>query len=529
MTGSRLSLLANLVLFLSAVKVLSELLAAWLGEHHHTRLHSLLQRWQTAIDRASPDQLVTVPLSTVAETYERVLGEKPFSRQAFRRTCLLGSLFLAASLGFTGLLCGKPFAMNAPPWKSFMVSAHILQALATDHKLKESGGFFVTENAAALAQFNGWPSAVAFTVYFVLVLALSTAILLTLSTAVSRLFLREMISAPTFFRVFVLFVSNTALLLVLGAADSLIVFVMVNVWTWPFIPLLFALSSLSVTVGGGVAYAASMGSWFFAAPWLRVVVTLSLLPSILLGFVTGVSLFVFPQRERIHRLANRVLQTGLQSRRGVLSFLGATSNAFAFGLAALIAFTGWLSQLSLRAAVPGVFGMNYLGFCFIALGASLALSAVAVTRTRPLDCVAEVLFLFLGTLCLIVFGFYFQAIIECFLNVKSAGSPQAGGLELPGICAIIPGAIAAYAVIASWATGDRWTRAAMWIFCALSAMDIFRGLCGATSYHDVFFSVVCNVLGAPVAAFIIFKSRDFFFRPSDDAKRPYEASIDVHS
>lgn len=166
---------------------------------------------------------------------------------------MLGALFLGASLGVTGLLCGKTFAMNGPPWQSFLVSTGFLRAFADAPSIKQlpDEAFNIAQNASDLAACGSWPFAILFTIYFAAVVVLSTALLVSLSVAVSRFFLREMISAQTPFRILMIFVSSTALLIMLAGAASLVLFVLLNVWTWPFLPLIFAMSKASLWLGAG--------------------------------------------------------------------------------------------------------------------------------------------------------------------------------------------------------------------------------------------------------------------------------------
>lgn len=524
MTGWRLSFLsglANLALFLYTIKVLTDLLAAWLGEHHHQRFRSFFQRWQAGLDQSTPDTLLALPLTALANTYERVLGPNPFSRHAFRRTCIFGSLFLGASLGFAGLLCGKPFAMNMPPWRSFLESVHYLGVLAVQPSIQQQAGdpFYLAQNAADFAKLGSWPLALGFTVYFVAVVVFSTAFLVSVSVAVSRLFLREMISSHTHFRVFVLFLSSTVLLLVLAGAASLILFVLLNIWTWPLLPIFFALSKISFTLGAGLASVASLCSWFFSAPWLRVVVVLALFPSILLAVVIGAAMLAFPFRRGFHAAATCVLRLGLRSPKGVFSFLSASSAALALCLGALASFSAWLARLSLSLGVPTFFGVDSLVFALALLVVLLVLSLARASSFRFAGNASlgyqDVLFLFIGTLCVIIIGFYLQAIIECFVNVRSAGAAQHGEtLALPAVSAVIPGSVAAFFVVLSRVRHTSWIKAAVRIFFVLTVFDLFAGVRGLASYHDSFLSVLCDLLGAPVGAFVIFKSHGFLFRPA---------------
>jgi hypothetical protein len=246
-------------------------------------------------------------------------------------------------------------------------------------------------------------------------------------------------------------------------------------------------------------------------------VAVALFPSILLAVVIGVAMLAFPFRRGFHATANCVLQLGLRSPKGVFSFLSASSAALALFLAALASFSAWIARLSLSLGAPTFFGIDSLVFA-LALSAGLLVLSLAQASSHRFAGNASrgyqgVLFLFFGTLCVIIFGFYLQAILECFVNAQLAGAADHGvTLALPAVSALIPGAVAAYFVVLSRFTCSSWITAAIRVFFVLTVFDLFAGVRGLTSFHDSFLSVIYDLLGAPVGVLVIFKSHDFLFR-----------------
>jgi hypothetical protein len=512
--------LANLVLILGTIKVLSDWMAVSLGDHQQQRVRLFLERWQLALNDASLGAFFAILLSAIDHTYARVLGPRPFSRQAFRRTCIFGSLFLGASLGFVGLFCDKPFGMNAPPWESFFASLQYLQtAVATASRAQVGDPFHFIENASDLARLGSWPFAVGYTIYFVVIVVFSTAFLLSVSVAVSRLVLREMISARTGFRVFLLFFSNTVLLFVFGATASLALLVLLNIWTWPFLPVFFAISKLSLMAGAGMASGASLLFLFLSAPWLRVVLVLSLFPSIVVVLVVGVALIWFPFRHGFYAVAHHALRLSLRSPKGVFSFLSASSMVLALLLAFSASFFAWLARLSLTVGSPSLFGFDSLVLATFVFLLMLLLS-LGRARTFRLSCIsslawAEVMFLFFGAICVIASGYYVQAILECSLNVGAAlVADRDATLAAPALSAVIPGSVVGYVIVASRLAGASWVKAAVRIFLVLAASDMFLGILGLVSFRDSLVSVFCDLLGCPFAGYLIFKADRLFFPAS---------------
>lgn len=518
MTGWRsfFGILANLALILASIKILTDLVAAWLGEQYHQRLRSVFERWHAGLNQSSPEALLVIPLSALASTYRRALGPNPFSRQAFWRTCVFGSLFLGAALGFTGLFCGKPFAMNSPPWESFLTSTDHLREVAERLPTSE-GDLSISQNIADLGSLGSWPFALVFTVYFAAVVVFSTAFLFSASVTVSRLFLQEMITANTLFRVSLLFFANTVLLCLISGASTFVLFILLNIWTWPYVPALFALSNYSMSLTFGLASVGSLCTWFFSAPWLRVVVTVALLPSIFVAVVIGVVMIAFPFRNKLHGAVAFALRLGLQSPRGIFGFLSASTAGLGLTLAALASLSAWLVQLSLSLSSITLFGVNSFVFGIVLMAILLSSSFVRARAYRLVGSSflknQEVLFLFLGTLCVITFGFYIQAMLECFVNVKLAGGPGfLSHLAQPAVSAVFPGSVAAYFVVCSKVQNSSWMRASIRVAIALSAFDLLTGARGLCSFRESLFSVVCDFAGAPIGTIVIFKSHELLFR-----------------
>jgi hypothetical protein len=179
--------LANVVVLLTTLKVLTDLLAARLRSEHQDRVVVLIRQWQAQLEEGSPHGLFAAPLRMLYRGYGRLLGPKPFSLQAMKRTFVIAALVLGASLAVTGLLCGKPLGMNLLPWQSFSTSLGYLKELSKEPKIAAEGDhLFVAQNAADLARLDNPLCAVLFTIYFAVVVVSATALLVSLSTAVSR-------------------------------------------------------------------------------------------------------------------------------------------------------------------------------------------------------------------------------------------------------------------------------------------------------------------------------------------------------
>ena len=300
-----------------------------------------------------------------------------------------------------------------------------------------------------------------------------------------------------------------------AATASLILFILLNPWTWPLLPLLFGLSKISILWGAGVAYATSMGALFLSAPWLRVVVVVGLFPSVLLVAATAMTVIAFPLRQRLHLTVNAVLRFGLRSPRGIFPFISSSSAALAFCLGVLATISAWLARLTLSFST--YFGVDPLIF---SLGLVIVLLFVCLLRVGITPSVGssvlgtrDILFLFFGTICIVFFGYHLQALIEILLTI---GSTAAIGYRVTSaqltVLALAPGAVAGYFVVRSVAASLGVVKTAVRVFLVLVAVDLFGAVQGLYAYRDFALSILFNAVGAPIGACIILSAYAILFR-----------------
>jgi hypothetical protein len=512
--------LFNVAACFGAIKILAELIAAYLDDKSLIRLKQLIERWNHALSSTSVNTMVQVPYLALARAYDKILGLSPFSWQSLRKTYLLASLLVAASLGFVGIFSGKPFAME-PPWNSYAKSIAYLSLLpksfASQHKVGDP--LFMIQNSSDLAKLSGPLFASIFTVYFVIIIVSASAFLVCLSISFSRVFLREMIEAKTPFGVLVLFTSNTFLLLAIGSFTSLTLFILANVWTWPFVPLLSSLSKASILAEIGAATAASLGSWFYSGPWLKTIVTISLFPLLLVVLLTGITLLGFAFQPYLSKAITTLLRKSLTSSKGVISFFGATAAAVALFLSCCATVWLILVNVSRPLNIPPILGLNYLAFSFCVLVSMLFLCWVkAKFDSRHHDIAitfSEVLLFFIISVFLTAFGYSAQAIISCLLpNLFNGGTGLESNILVPATESLIPGAIIGYLVIFLNVRHLGWLKPTIGIFIVLSASDFLLTFSGAASFRDLLGSVACNMLGSPISAIILLISSRLIFKKS---------------
>src|ERR1017187_10295592 len=177
--------------------------------------------------------------------------------------------------------------MSQSPWEMYSDSIKILKS--TSSRLPSNAEMKAAEplrqNAADLARFDGLPSVILFTIYFAFVVSGLTALLFSSNVAISRLFLREMLTNPSIFRISILFVSNSILVFAFAALTSLLLFILVNPWTWPCFSAWTVMMMIAPALGFSATSFLSLIVLFFSSVWMRVIIVISFFPSILVVLV----------------------------------------------------------------------------------------------------------------------------------------------------------------------------------------------------------------------------------------------------
>jgi hypothetical protein len=333
------------------------MLETWWGKDGEQHLRPSLENFWVRIADALPETILLKPLGALSLLFDRVLGTKPISKTAFWRSSGFIFLSFTISLSITGIFCGKPFGMSTAPWTAYKMEQDFLRIfkdeiarqksqngsisfanlpVATRYNLADPNtavtnfnfhmadfaAFHVDQNVSDLSNLRGPIYEAVYTGYFAILVLVSTTLLNAISISICRLILKEMLDAKASFSLALMFTVNLVVISALLIVDSIILFLGLNIALWPFVPLLFALSRANLLVGAGIILATTWAAWFFTDPWFKVVIVLSLMPSIGVGLVLGGCALGFPFRKAIKFATARFLERGLQNEKGLFPYLG---------------------------------------------------------------------------------------------------------------------------------------------------------------------------------------------------------------
>lgn len=504
------SAIINAIAALALLKWLSDLLSGWLPKDKHDQIREFWGRMQTEWEIEGIESLKATSFNWLGSIYDDIFGPRVFSRQSYLRCLVIAPLLLGACLGISGLLLKLPFAMHQTPWVSYRNSLEMLKKGLADQNLKAHAEH-VWQNVLDLSQLSGPVYEFIYTAYFALVVAIVVATLFWLSLGLSRLFLREMATTTTLFGGASLIVTNALVVLIMGMSASLLLFLLSNVWTWPYAPLPIAISSWSVLLGGGIAAGASLVLWFVADTWLRVVVLLSLFPLLVTVGALFASWIGVVFRKQINRLIGKILSAGFSSHKGVLSFISSTANFIGCVLMVFVLVISWLTKMSLQLGAAPVFGVDLISltvFIFL-LTLGLAVFSPSMNPTPPVKIGDAALTFFIGFFTVDA-GFYIQAIIECFLRPDATAQRDPNLAYDVGLSGAIPASVIAAIATFSSRQKEGVFRSGAKIAAVLVAFDVFNSMRSLDTFRSLMFSIACDIIGGFFASAVILRYRTVF-------------------
>jgi hypothetical protein len=487
-------------IILPLLKVVFDVLPHLLGNRREEQVRTILERAQAGVRRGDAAYLCPRLFGLLPPVYSWL--------SAPWRAAKVSSLALFICLALGGIFSGSPAGMKLPPWSIFSTAVEILsqQSAKAAHNptlqaLPPHLAHF-QQNIADLASLKGPTYATIFTVFFALTIFCVTILFFRASVGLALRILRDLVVQRDPFSRFLLLISTLVLVLCLATAEFAVLLLLTNIWIWPSVPALFDLLRMSVA-GGLLAcgFIGGIGTFILWDTWSRVVLFVSLAPCILLGFLILASLLAPPFKRPILALSSTFIGLALRSPKGPFPFL-------AVACAAMIiccSFLSWVARLQfgpLSERLMAVCGLFFLAMYLLArlrrrdpARASLGFSTAAC--------------LFIATECMVILGFFLQAILGCFLS-RPLIPDEPFTLFLGGI---IPGGVAACWLVRSYALRPNVLGAVPPLLVTLVGFDFVPTAMGLISYREFAFAFACDVVGAPFGALLLVLGHRWIRRP----------------
>ena len=334
----------TIISILSVIGGITTLINLWISENQKNQLIVTLREIYATLNNSDPIAVIQAPMRGVEYIYKIVLGEKiaPFS--SIKRTALVSILILIGSLAFAGWIINKPFAIELTPWGVYESYTSKLpssiEEIARKDKLSEEKKADMIELAKKLSKpIWKW----VYSVSLILLVVLIKVSFDLLSFAVTRKFLRELLTTKQPLLIF----SALFLNIVLASVIVSFTFLLLTAVTNPLV-LLFLIMSFMVPLNlytifslAPVLWGATIKfAWLFGLKWIKLTALTTMLPTAILLLLILVVFVTLPIRSHIQKIICYTLERLINYEKGPLIFISAC-------LLALVSILGGMIKLFL--------------------------------------------------------------------------------------------------------------------------------------------------------------------------------------
>ncbi len=315
---------------------ISKLLDILLHEHTKDEIRIKLEDIWLKYADSPPIIIVQLPLHLLNLVFDILFGERYFSKRALFRSALLSIAILISSLIVTGWITNTVMGMDHPPWKYFDL------AMETERKVfdtslididkpndSEHAKFHskqqkehIAKRWQIISKFNTNTWRISYSIIFVVSLLILNAFIDSISLAITRQMLKEIVETQSIFLISTILITNLFIATFLGGLilflTMFVCFPTISLYSVQIIPYLLINYTAWTSIG---LYAAFIVGLKLTGPWFKVVLLTTILPSILLCLILLLSIILYPLRIKIYRLVDFILIRAVDYPKGIFAFL----------------------------------------------------------------------------------------------------------------------------------------------------------------------------------------------------------------
>lgn len=317
----------------------------FLPEKNQESFRQALKGVEEEIYQKGAEWTVLSPIYYMSLFLDKYLGKKLVSRRSIYTASIFATILVIATIWLTNIPANKGDFLQKSPLKLWNQSIEVTGKISSIKNINIGNGtsdelekqrqarIESEERYAWLLKLNNLGGAYIFTFVLLLSCFVSIVILSSLTLAITRQILREMIDAKGFWTLFGGFTVNVFLALILCSFFYLV--------------LLFISEPAFWTIGGGlilvfikyILVALPIGAIFaylILPGWIQLVVLVSIIPIILLAFTLLLSALIFVFRRPIHSTVLHLFRRALEWKAGPISFFAALLGLLAFIIGSVI-------------------------------------------------------------------------------------------------------------------------------------------------------------------------------------------------
>jgi len=299
----------------------------WFLEDQQASFKETLRTIENYVSDKGPDWLALTPLHYLAVFLDRYFGNRLISKRSMKLISLVSICLVISTIWFTSLTHTKDNFLRSTPWKEYRSSMHYmkwerdkLSDEAKDEKSRAAGERLKKRYEAFLSLDSVWWE-MGYTVAVFVLCGLSVVFLSSISLAITRQTLREMIFARGVLTLLGGTLINVFLVLILGSSVLLFLLVVFKPAFWPLLDLALYVPTLGAIWSLVVFSVSTLMAWFMLAKWVKLVVLVPLFPCIILILVLSLCGLSYFFKEPLHFTVLRLLRRSIEWKGGPFAFL----------------------------------------------------------------------------------------------------------------------------------------------------------------------------------------------------------------
>lgn len=322
---------------------ISKLFDLLLHEHTKDEVRINLENIWLKYADCSPIIVFQIPFHLLNSILDILFGERYFSKQALFRAAFLSLAILISSIIVTGWITKTTVGMGQLPWKYFEINMETAKKLSqinisneiekqykgkiekpsdkeAKHRIEESMQY-IKHYCEYFMNFNTLTWKIIYSILFIVSLCIVNAFIDSISLAITRQMLKEIIQTQSIVLVSTILFTNLCIAFLFSTLTLFLTLIISTPLIIPYlhlIPITFIKYPSWSSLG---LYAASIVTWKLAGPWLKVVAITTILPSIFLSFILVISVVLYPFRRKMYYLMDFLLTKALDYPKGVFAFL----------------------------------------------------------------------------------------------------------------------------------------------------------------------------------------------------------------
>ena len=280
------------------------------------------------------------PIYHMSLFLDKYLGKKLVSRRSIYIASIFATLLVISTIWLTNIPTNKGDFLQKSPLKLWDDSIEVTGKISTVYKNIDAGTstpeelekqkkdrIESEERHAWLLKLNNSGGAYIFSIVLLLSCFVSIVILSSLTLAITRQILREMIDAKGFWTLFGGFTVNVLLALILSSFFYLVLLFVSQPVFWTIgaglILILMKYILVALPVGAVLALLILPG-------WIKLVVLVSIIPILLSALTLLLSALIYIFRKPIHLTVLHLFRRALEWKAGPISFFAALLGFLAF-------------------------------------------------------------------------------------------------------------------------------------------------------------------------------------------------------